>query len=133
MGASQSNLSDPHYGFDLVVAVTQASVNATMKQLLAGVTAPEVTACYVYDNSNNLVPIDYKTLVKNANGSDPFKVPAGSNPATDRDLINLTNANFAGGVKAQLGLPDVPLANIPPVVTFGKGAGAPVPIQSAMR
>lgn len=126
MSASQSNLSDPHYGYDLVVAVTQASINATLKQLLAGLAAPEVTICYVYDESNKLVPIDYKTLLSNAHGSDPFKVPNGANPATDQDLINLTSANFAGGVRAMLGLPDVPLANLPAIATLGSGTSAPV-------
>ncbi|MBV8526173.1 MAG: hypothetical protein JOY71_29375 [Acetobacteraceae bacterium] len=126
MGASQSNLSDPHFGFDLVVAVTQASVNATLKQLMAGLTAPEVIVCYVYDNNNNLVPIDYKTLVANAKGSDPFNVPDKSPAATNKDLINLTAANFAGGVKAALGLPDMPLANIPAIATLGNGSAAPV-------
>jgi hypothetical protein len=126
MSISQSNLSDSHYGFDLVVAVTQASVNATMKQLLAGLSSPEVTVCYIYDNDNNLVPIDYQLLLKSANGSDPFKVAAGANPSIDKDLINLANANFAGAVRAQLGLPDVPLAAIPPIVTLGQGASAPV-------
>jgi hypothetical protein len=126
MSASQSNLSDPHYGYDLVVAVTQASINATLKQLLAGLTAPEVTVCYVYDENNNLVPIDYQTLLTNAQGSDPFKVPNGANPTNDKDLVNLTNANFAGGVRAMLGLPDVPLANLPAVATLGTGTSAPV-------
>lgn len=125
MSVSQSNLSDPHYGFDLVVAVTQASVNTTLKQLMAGLTAPEVTICYVYDASNNLVPISYQTLVSDAKGSDPFAVPDGA-PATNPDLINLTNANFAGAVRAQLGLPNVPLANIPPIATLGVGSSAPV-------
>lgn len=126
MSVLKSNLSDPHYGFDLVVAVTQASINATMKQLLAGLSSPEVTVCYIYDNDNNLVPIDYQLLLKNANGSDPFKVAAGANPSTDNDLINLTNANFAGAVRARLGLPDVPLGAIPPIVTLGQGFSAPV-------
>jgi hypothetical protein len=126
MGVSQSNLSDPHYGYDLVVAVSQAGVNATMKQFLADLASPEVTVCYVYDASNNLVPIKYETLLANANGSDPFKVAAGSDPLTDRDLINLTNANFAGAVRARLGLPDVPLGAIPPIVTLGEGSSAPV-------
>jgi len=126
MSASQSNLSDPHYGYDLVVAVTQASINATLKQLLAGLTAPEVTVCYVYDENNNLVPIDYQTLLANAQGSDPFKVPNGANPSSDKDLVNLSNANFAGGVRAMLGLPDAPLANLPPIATLGAGTSAPV-------
>jgi hypothetical protein len=119
-------LSDPHYGYDLVVAVTQASINATLKQLLAGLTAPEVTVCYVYDENNNLVPIDYQTLLTNAQGSDPFKVSNGANPTNDKDLVNLTNANFAGALRAMLGLPDVPLANLPAVATLGAGTSAPV-------
>jgi hypothetical protein len=126
MGASQSDLSDPHFGFDLVVAVTQASINVTLTQLLADLTAPEVTVCYVYDDSNNLVPIDYHTLVSNAHGSDPFQVPNGANPATNSDLVNLMAANFAGGVRAMLGLPGVPAASLPPIVTLGAGTSAPV-------
>jgi len=126
MSASQSNLSDLHYGYDLVVAVTQASVDVTLKELLLGLSAPEVTVCYVYDDNNNLVPIDYQTLLVNAQGSDPFKVANGANPATDKDLVNLTNANFAGGVRAKLGLPDVPFANLPPIATLGAGTSAPV-------
>ncbi|ALV04513.1 hypothetical protein [Roseateles depolymerans] len=126
MSASQSNLSDLHYGFDLVVAVTQASVNATLKQFLAGISAPEVTVCYVYDNNNDLVPVDYRTLVGDAKGSDPFKVPAGSNPATDPDLINLSAANFAGAVRARIGLPNLPVDSLPAIATLGSGSNAPV-------
>ncbi len=126
VSASQSNLSDPHYGYDLVVAVTQASVNTTLKELLLGLQSPEVTICYVYDENNNLVPIDYQTLLVNAQGSDPFTIPNGANPTTNKDLVNLTNANFAGAVRAMLGLPDVPLANLPPVATLGAGTSAPV-------
>ena len=126
MSVSESNLSDPHYGFDLVVAVTQASANATLKQLLAGLAAPEVVICYVYDDNGALVPIAYPTLVANAKGSDPFAVPADANPATDPNLINLAEANFAGALRARLGLPDMPLADLPPIVTFGAGSSAPV-------
>lgn len=126
MGASQSDLSN--YGVDLVVAVTQASVNVTLKQLLDGLTAPEMTICYVYDpyDNNNLVPIDYQTLLSKANGSDPFQVPNGADPATDQDLINLSNAYYAGGVRAALGLPDVPVQDLPAIATLGAGTSAPV-------
>ncbi len=126
MGASQSNLSDPKFGYDLVVAVTQASLNATMKQFLAGLTAPEVVSCYVYDQNNNLVPIGYDDLKKQAKGSDPFQVPDGANPNTDQDLINLAAANYAGGFKARLGLPDVSLPSIPAIMTLSSGTNAPV-------
>jgi hypothetical protein len=126
VSASQSDLSNSHYGFDLVVAVTQASINAALTLLLDGLTAPEVIICYVYDDNNNLDLIDYTTLLKNAQGSDPFKVANEADPATDNDLKNLKNANFAGGVRAMLGLPDVPLTDIPPIATLGAGTTAPV-------
>ena len=40
MSASQSQLSAARYGYDFVVATTQASINATMKQFLSGLTEP---------------------------------------------------------------------------------------------
>jgi hypothetical protein len=126
MGVAQSNLSDPKFGYDLVVAVTQASLNATMKEFLAGLTAPEVVSCYVYDQNNDLVPISYPDLKAQAKGSDPFQVPDSADPNTNQDLINLTNANYAGGFKAQIGLPDVALSNIPAIVTLSRGTNAPV-------
>jgi hypothetical protein len=125
MSVSQSNLSDPKYGYDLVVAVTQASVNATMKEFLAGITSPEVIGCYVYDENNDIVPIDYDKLKLAAGGSDPFGVPDGANVTTNSDLVNLSNANFAGAFRAQIGLPDLPLASLPPVVTLSPGSDAP--------
>jgi hypothetical protein len=126
MTASQSNLSDPRYGFDLVVAVSQASINVTLKEFLLGLSAPEITICYVYDENDNFARVDYQTLLVNAQGSDPFKVADKADPATDKDLVNLANANFAGAVRATLGLPGVPPANLPPIATLGHGASAPV-------
>ena len=126
MSVSQSNLSDPKYGYDLVVAVTQASVNAALLQYLAGIQAPEVIVCYVYDDNNNLVQIPYSTLKGDARGSDPFAIPPNADPKTNQDLKNLLDCNYAGGFKARLGLPDVPLANMPPVARLGVGTNAPV-------
>src|SRR6478609_376010 len=125
MGASQSNLSDPHYGFDLVVAVTQTAVNDKLGDLLGDLSAPEVILCYVYDANNDIVEADFDTLVASAKGSNPFEVLDGQ-PSTNPDLVNLTNANFAGAVKASIGLPDVQAADVPPIVTLGAGTSAPV-------
>jgi hypothetical protein len=126
MSANESNLSDAKFGYDLVVAVTQASINATMKQFLAGLAAPEVVSCYVYDANNNLVPVNYEDLKKQAHGSDPFQVPDHADPATNKDLLNLAAANYAGGFRAQIGLPDLPLASLPAIVTLSSGTDAPV-------
>lgn len=129
MAANQSNLSDSKYGYDLVVATTQASINSTMKEFLNSITAseaPEVVVCYVTDDSGDLVEIEYDTLKKNANGSDPFSVPHHSDIKTNQDLLNLANANFAGGFKVQIGLPDLELDQLPPIVTLEGGTEAPV-------
>jgi hypothetical protein len=125
MSAQESKLSDARYGYDVVVAVTQKSINTTLKQYLAGLSGPVIKLCFVYDQNNDIVPIDLQTLVNNAKGSDPFSVPNGANVKTNQDLINLADANFAGAVKASIGLPQVPPASIPPIVVLGHGASAP--------
>jgi hypothetical protein len=126
MSANQSNLSDLEYGYDLVVATTQKSINVGLKEYLDGIGGPPVVACYVYDADNNLVPIAYEQLMVNAKGSDPFTVANGSNPSTDQDLLNLAAANFAGGFRAKVGLPDMPPLSLPPVAILGNGTKAPV-------
>jgi len=47
MSATQSYLSSPRYGYDFVVATTQTSINATIKEFLSKGTEPEVLVCYV--------------------------------------------------------------------------------------
>jgi hypothetical protein len=125
MSASQSQLSAARYGYDFVVATTQASINATMKEFLAGLTEPVVTACYIADSTAKPTPVPYDQLVKSANGSDPFKVPSGADPSANADLKNLMGARFMMGFRAQLGLPPgLPPAEIPDVVTLGSDTSA---------
>lgn len=126
MSTDQSNLSDPRFGYDLVVAVTQKYINLTMKEFLDGVTAPEVLCCYVFNAAGDMEPIAYDTLKANAKGSDPFSVANGADPNTNQDLKNLSDANFAGGFKARIGLPDMDPDKIPPIVTLQQGKDAPV-------
>ncbi|MFL5805625.1 MAG: hypothetical protein ACJ8CR_28290 [Roseiflexaceae bacterium] len=118
MSTNQSNLSST--GFDYVVAVTQDSINATLEEYLYG-GLPEVILCYVYDNNNNPTPIDYATLVADANNTDPFAVPGGT-PSSDPRVQSLNNANFAFAIKAKLGLPPgVAPASLPPIVALKPG------------
>jgi hypothetical protein len=74
MSASQSNLSLSQYGYDYVVATTQASINSTMKEFLAGLTEPLITVCYVA-TPTGVREIDYGQLLELTHGSDPFSVP----------------------------------------------------------
>lgn len=118
MSASQSNLSA--YGYDIVVATTQASLNTTLKEYLSANTQPEAVICYVADENGNPKLIDYAELLKEASGSDPFAVPDGANPATTPDLQNLFKARFLAGFKARLGLPPGYAPDqVPDVVTLG--------------
>ena len=119
MSAGQSNLSLGSYGYDVVVATTQASLNATLKEYLSAGDPAEAVICYVADENGNPTPIDYATLVQNAHGSDPFSVPDGADPTTDPDLKNLFDARFMVGFRARLGLPPgYAPANIPDIVTL---------------
>jgi hypothetical protein len=105
MSASQSNLHSSPYGYDIVVATTQASINATMEEFLAALTQPVVTCVYVADTAGNPAPIAYDDLLKAANGSDPFKLSADTDPSTSSDIKNLVAARFMMGFRAQLGMP----------------------------
>jgi hypothetical protein len=132
MSASQSNLSASRYGYDFVVATTQASINTTMKEYLAGVAEPVVTVCYVANAQGNPVPIAYNLLVEKAKGADPFTIPANANPSNNQNLKNLMAARFMFGFRAQIGLPPpqpglpplVAAAQIPDIVTLGSDTSA---------
>jgi len=125
MSATQSYLSSPRYGYDFVVATTQTSINATIKEFLSKGTEPEVLVCYVADSNGNPTPIDYATLIKNAHGSDPFKVPAGADPATNQDIKNLYAARYMAGFKAKIGIPPgYAPSETPDFVTLGADTSA---------
>lgn len=125
MSDIQSYLSSPRYGYDFVVATTQASINATIKEFLSKGSEPEVLVCYIADSNGNPTPIDHATLVSNAHGSDPFKVPANADPATNQDLKNLYAARYMAGFKAKIGIPPgyAPL-QVPDFVTLGTDTSA---------
>ncbi|EAZ82738.1 hypothetical protein [Algoriphagus machipongonensis] len=124
MSISQSDLSNPHYGYDFVVATTQESINATMDEYMSTIDSPEVSICYIMDPNGNPKQIDYQTLIKQANGTDPFSVPNKSDPSST-ELQNLAKAFFYYGFKAKIGLPNgyAPLSpggpSLPNIVTLG--------------
>jgi hypothetical protein len=105
MSGIQSNLSSAKYGYDFVVATTQASINATMKEFLAQLTEPVVTVCYVADCDGNPREISYQELRDKANNSDPFTISDDADPKTNQDLLNLKETRFMMAFRARLGLP----------------------------
>jgi len=120
---NKSNLAK--YGYDLVMATTQASINATMKEYLSALKEPEVAICYVADQQGNPTRIGYCELKRLAHGSDPFTTPDGANPATDQNVINLVAARFMVGFKARIGLPPgIPPREVPDIVILGDNTAA---------
>lgn len=90
-----SDLSDPHYGYDVVVATTQKSINKTMKIYLDSLPNPVVTICYVASEDDPPVPkqVDYEQLKKKMHGVDPFQVPAGVK-TNDHAISEMTTNRF---------------------------------------
>ncbi|MBU1052574.1 MAG: hypothetical protein KKC46_01955 [Proteobacteria bacterium] len=117
MSASQSDLSNSQYGYDMVLAVTEASVNAAMEQWLSGYSGTPFTQAYVYDQENQIpVLTDYDELV-NTVGFDPFTIPDGT-ATTDRRITALTDLYFLFAFQIETGIPDFPVADIPPVINM---------------
>lgn len=124
MSLSSSDLSSKQYGYDMVVAVTQLSVNATMEEWLSKVTEKPFILGYKFnpnapDPKNPYYPIsDWDTFVKGL-GFDPFTVPNNTKESDPR-MAALMREYFAFAFQAQIGLPPFPLEKIPPVISFDK-------------
>ncbi|KAI9896888.1 hypothetical protein N3K66_007910 [Trichothecium roseum] len=101
-GPDESYLSSPRYGYDFVVSVTEESINATIKQHLASLEAPQVAQCYV-DDGGREVGITLKELQDKSGGVNPFDIPHGTD-VKDARFENLNNARFLRGWRARLGL-----------------------------
>ncbi len=126
MSSSQSDLSNGQFGYDYVVAVTQASVNATMKEYLSGASLPEVVLIFDTDASGR--PALYQGTVADfaasaglQPGEDFFSVPNGTDASANPILQKLTKARFMAAIKAKVGIPDG-CSPIPNIVTLQSDA-----------
>src|SRR5262245_11540929 len=118
MSANQSNLSDAHYGYDFVVATSQDSINATMKEYLYNSTFPTVQMYWNQDDQGQPVSISRDDLLKQTNGTDPLTVSNWSqgDPMTP-DIENINNSNFYFAFEAAIGIPaDIAPQNIPDII-----------------
>lgn len=120
ISAKRSFLSSAIYGYDFVVATTQSSINGTLLQYLSSLDQKPTSVCYIADSKGFPAPISYEELKSKANGSDPFTVPDGADPATNQDLKNLFAARFMFGFRASLGVPPgYAPEKLPDVVVLG--------------
>lgn len=93
MPASSSYLSDTNYSYGLVVAVTQASLNATMREYLSKQNNKEVVVCYVADDTGKPIAKDFEEVKKALNNKSPFDIPDGADPKS-ADVQLLYNLRF---------------------------------------
>jgi hypothetical protein len=123
MSANQSFLSSEKYGYDFVVATTQESINAGLKEYLDTIDQPVTNLCFlVDDNGNPSNQISLDDLKAKTGGIDPFEIPDGTDPDDER-IRKLTEQRFAVGIKLKLGLPSNVLPkNMPFIVELGSSA-----------
>lgn len=124
MSSSQSDLSSKQYGYDMVVGVTQGSVNATMEEWLSKVEDKPFILGYKFnpkapDPNNPYYPIDDWDSFVSSLGFDPFTLPNNTKESHPK-MKALMEEYFSFAFKAQIGLPDFPLDKIPAVIKFDK-------------
>ncbi len=123
MSGKNSNLNNLQFGYDMVVSVTQESVNATMKEFLSKYDGTEFVQSYVYNpdapkGQDPNMKKDFNELKKDL-GFDPFTIPNGAD-LQDPKVKKLLEEKFTFAFKAEIGLPDFPLDLIPDTVVFNK-------------
>ncbi len=112
MSASQSDLSNPHYGYDIVVATTQSSINATIKEYLSIDQQPVTNIAFIATSESQEYSLgDYDTIMsevkKEVSGfTDPFSIPDGTDPSDNQAIKALAKQHFTAAVRLQLGLPE---------------------------
>jgi hypothetical protein len=129
MSASQSNLSSAKYGYDLVVATSQLSINNTLLQMFyeEGTVAPMVTVYYGMDAQGKIYQMDEATILSQTGETSPFtpfSVPAWDGTGTmPSGVAALNNSDFYMGFQAQLGInPNWDLSTVPNIVNINPGA-----------
>ncbi len=120
MSANESDLSNAAYGYDFVVATTQASINATLKQYLYNTTFPMVQMYWNQDANGNPVPVSRADLLTQTKGTDPLTVPSWNNgEPKSPDIENISSSNFYFAFEASIGIPSgLQPQNIPDIITL---------------
>jgi hypothetical protein len=125
VGASLSDLSSSKYGYDYVVATTQASINSGLLQYLANANEPTSYLCFLADDKGNpTTEVTLDQLMSQTGGVNPFEIPDGTSYDDER-ITTLTKNMFVAGVQVKLGLPPgIMPTDLPPVVDLGTSASS---------
>jgi hypothetical protein len=132
MSAQQSNLSSAKYGYDVVVATSQVSINNTLLDLFyesvdpntgENILAPVVTKYYGLDDNGNIYEMDEATVLSQTGNINPFDVNAWDGTGTMPSGVAAINKSyFYMGFKAQLGIdPNWDISVVPNIVDINPG------------
>ncbi|KAL5584370.1 hypothetical protein FOVSG1_013759 [Fusarium oxysporum f. sp. vasinfectum] len=136
MAPSQSNLSNPKYLYDFVVATTQESINAGLVQYLQNTSAkqPDTYLCFLADeNGEPTEEVSLDELLKLSGGINPFDIPDGTDWKDPR-IQTLYVTRLVCAIRMRTGIPPGCIVNVPnkgpqlklpePIVTLGKTSEA---------
>ncbi|KAE8332850.1 hypothetical protein BDV39DRAFT_199851 [Aspergillus sergii] len=118
-----SNLSSEKYGYDFVVATTQASINSDLRLFLSEEDQPVSYTCFCMDAKGNpTIMIGLEELLILTDGVNPFEIPKGT-PYEDSRVQKLFGVRFDVGIKMQVGLPPgIAPRDLLPVISLGESA-----------
>ena len=121
MSAKQSNLSASKYGYDLVVGITQDSINATLGEYLDGVEGKPFKVVYIYNSKTKKYDkTDYDEFYKKVQ-VDPFAIPDGTDLSDER-ITKLKEHFFAFGFMVKAGSPmEFPVEDLPDYLELNQG------------
>lgn len=119
MSETQSNLSNKNYGYHMVVSTTGTALDARMKEWLANLHLKPFTQAFL-STTERQQPIltDFDKLQEKLK-FNPFELPTDI-PITDERIKRLQDQNFKFAFQIELGLPDFPISNIPPVIELNQ-------------
>ncbi|MGH1337218.1 MAG: hypothetical protein ACRBFS_13935 [Aureispira sp.] len=109
--ASSSNLSNDKYGYDLVIATTQNSINSTAKHYLSKLEKKSVSVgrfkvTYFENDKENSKLVTYEELKKQfTDGHELFNIPNGDKSSEIFNILEKNNVDEISGFTAKLGLP----------------------------
>ncbi len=122
MSIQQSNLSAA--GYDMVVAITQNGLNATMKNYFKKTTMPTVTLYYNWDHLGTVQLTDRATVLQDFAGLDPLDVPTWDGTGTmPEHVLWMRGSMFYFALKATIGNPNgyLPTKQLPNYLNLNAG------------
>ncbi|KAJ9425847.1 hypothetical protein QL093DRAFT_2575440 [Fusarium oxysporum] len=134
MAPNQSNLSDPKYGYDFVVATTQESINAGLVQYLMNIARKQKYTYRFflrYKNPDPTVEMDLDQLLDMSGGINPFDIPTNTD-WQDQRLQKMRDIGLVCSIRIRPGIPPGCIVRVPdrgpqirlpePIITFGETA-----------